>query len=373
MVTEDPNRTTDGTEKTGSATASQLLGEYLACGILAIDDQRRITALSAGAGKLLALTSADVLHQPLDCLPAPLRDFLLDSLCDDKPIQDRQVTLPNPAGNLLVIRVSVTLLRGANGRPTGAIAVLNNITNAGHLEQNLSKLDRLASIGMLSASMAHEIKNAMVAVKTFVDLLIKKNQDASLADIVGREMHRIDSIVSQMLRFAGPARPTLGLVHLHQIIEQSLGLVRHHLEGRRITLRSTFHAEPDTLRGDAYQLEQAFLNLFFNALDAMGAHGELSVTTEVLPAGVPDAALAPMLRVIVQDTGMGIPPENLERLFDPFFTTKPHGTGLGLPITRRIVQEHRGDLSVASEIHKGTVFTMLFPSVSSAHSAGKQP
>ena len=256
MVTEDPNRTREGSENAGPATASQLLGEYLACGILAIDDQRRITALSADAGKLLGLASAEALHQPLDCLPAPLRDFLLDALLDDKPIGDRQITLPNPAGSPLAIRVSATLLRDANGRPTGAMAVLNNITNAGHLEQNLSKLDRLASIGMLSASMAHEIKNAMVAVKTFVDLLIKKNQDASLADIVGREMRRIDSIVSQMLRFAGPARPTLGLVHLHQIIEQSLGLVQHHLEGRRINLRSALHADPDTLRADAYQLEQ---------------------------------------------------------------------------------------------------------------------
>jgi signal transduction histidine kinase len=247
---------------------------------------------------------------------------------------------------------------------------LNDVTPAGHLDQNLRKLDRLASIGTLSASMAHEIKNAMVAVKTFVDLLIKKNQDISLAEIVSREMHRIDSIVSQMLRFAGPARPTFAVIHLHPIIEQSLNLVRHRLEGRRINLTASLRAAPDRLRGDAYQLEQAFINLFFNALDAIGAHGELNVATELVPPGGPENPHAPVLRVTIRDTGIGIPPENLERLFDPFFTTKPHGTGLGLPITRRIVQEHRGVITVASELNNGTTFTLLLPT---AESSNKQP
>ena len=370
MVRETPERVSESAPAGGPASSAQILDQCLASGIVVIDERQRVTAFSPDAGKLLGLTVTETLHQSIELLPEPLRNLLRDVSSGGEAAGTGQITLPATTGTALVVRVSTASLQNAGGKTLGAIAVLNDVTPAGHLDQNLRKLDRLASIGMLSASMAHEIKNAMVAVKTFVDLLIKKNQDTSLAEIVGREMSRIDSIVSQMLRFAGPARPTFGVIHLHPIIEQSLNLVQHHLEGRRISLNSSFRAEPDMLRGDAYQLEQAFLNLFFNALDAMGAHGELNVATEFVPAGGPDNPQAPVLRIAVRDTGVGIPPENLERLFDPFFTTKPHGTGLGLPITRRIVQEHRGVITVASELNNGTTFTLLLPT---ADSATRQP
>jgi signal transduction histidine kinase len=170
-----------------------------------------------------------------------------------------------------------------------------------------------------------------------------------------------------MLRFAGPAKPTFAPVRLHLLLDESLNLVQHHLEGRRIKLLRDFRADPDTLRGDVYQLQQAFLNLFFNALEAMGSNGELKVATEFLPAGGQETPRGPLLRVTVCDTGVGIAPEHLERLFDPFFTTKPNGTGLGLPITRRIVQEHQGAITVDSELNRGTTFVLLLPS------AARQP
>jgi len=367
MVMDASPKATEGSEDTQPANSAEILDQCLACGIVAIDAQSRITAWSPAAERVLGLSAGACIGQPLEILPSPIREVLQRSLSTGEPILERHLTLSGADGANVMLRVSTTPFRTPDNRPSGVIAVVNNVTPARLLDQNLRKLDRLASIGMLSASMAHEIKNAMVAVKTFVDLLIKKNQDTSLADIVGREMHRIDSIVSQMLRFAGPARPALGVIHLHQVLEQSLGLVQHHLEGRRINLVRTFHASPDIVRADAYQLEQAFINLFFNALDAMGANGELNVVTELVPPGGPENPIAPMLRVTVQDTGMGIPQENLERLFEPFFTTKPNGTGLGLPITRRIVQEHRGVISVNSELHKGTTFTLLLPS------AARQP
>ena len=120
-------------------------------------------------------------------------------------------------------------------------------------------------------------------------------------------------------------------------------------------------ATEDVVRGDEYQLEQVFLNLFFNALDAMGPAGRLSVSTELLAAEDSELIGAPALRVRVQDSGIGIPPENLGRLFEPFFTTKSNGTGLGLPITRRIILEHRGVITVASEPGQGATFDIVLP------------
>ena len=141
-------------------------------------------------------------------------------------------------------------------------------------------------------------------------------------------------------------------------------MLQHLFESKLITVRRSFKADSDTVKGDDYQLEQAFLNLFFNALEAMGSHGSLTVATELVPPGGPENPYAPLLRATVRDTGIGVAPENVDRLFDPFFTTKANGTGLGLPITRRIVQEHRGIISVSSESHQGTTFTVLLPSES---------
>ena len=331
-------------------------------GIVAVDSNLQITAFSDEARLLLSHT--DSKHPTLDSLPAPLTKLFKEAISGGVVPSNLQIKIANQSGQSRSVRVAITLIQASGAPICGAVATLNDVTPARQLEQNLRQMDRLASIGTLSASMAHEVKNALVAIKTFVDLLIKQNQDAQLAEIVEREMKRIDSIVSQMLRFGGPARPTLGTVHLHQVLDQSLNLVQHHLEGRKIKLNRTFGAVPDAVRGDTYQLEQAFINLFFNALDAMGANGSLNVITEFVPSGS-EGSPSPTVRITIQDNGFGIPPENLNRLFEPFFTTKSNGTGLGLPITRRIVEEHRGTISVTSELHQGTRFIITLPSTAS--------
>jgi two-component system sensor histidine kinase HydH len=242
--------------------------------------------------------------------------------------------------------------------------VLRDLSSAKRFEHDMQRLERLATIGTLSASMAHEIKNALVAGKTFIELLVEKNQDAELAGIVRREMGRIDSIVSQMLKFAGPAKPSFTAIRLHEILEHSLRLVQTQMEGKSITLNRSFHAVPDLAKGDDYQLQQAFVNLFLNALEAMAPKGMLTVATETVFAAMTATSQNPpeaTLRVTIKDTGAGIAPENLARLFEPFFTTKPSGTGLGLPITRRIIQEHGGAITVESLPHKGTTFSVVLP------------
>jgi signal transduction histidine kinase len=145
-----------------------------------------------------------------------------------------------------------------------------------------------------------------------------------------------------------------------------LRLVQPQLERKSVEVSRSFQAAPDLVQGDDYQLEQAFVNLFLNALEALGPNGTLSVATEVCSAQAksarPGASMeGPQLRVTIKDTGAGIPPENMARLFEPFFTTKPKGTGLGLPITRRIILEHRGDISVQSRPGQGTTFQILLP------------
>jgi two-component system, NtrC family, sensor histidine kinase HydH len=220
------------------------------------------------------------------------------------------------------------------------------------LSANLRRLDRLANVGLVSASVAHEIKNGLVAISTFVELLALKSDDKEMAAVVSKELHRINALVTQMLRFAAPKPATFGKMHAHELLDHSLRLIEHQMQGRLITLQRDFRAEPDVIHADESQLQQVFMNLLLNAVDAVGNNGEVTVGTE--NAGE-------HLLVFIRDTGVGIPQENLSRMFEPFFTTKKNGTGLGLAICRRIVEEHRGKIGVHSQPGKGSAFIVTLP------------
>lgn len=221
-------------------------------------------------------------------------------------------------------------------------------------QENLQRLDRLANLGTLSAGIAHEIKNGLTAIKTFVELLMRKDEEKELAEVVTREMARIDSMVSQMLRFAAPKPSAFASVRVHDVLEHSLRLLQHQVNAKMISVKRDYRAVSHSVRGDEAQLQQVFMNLLFNALEAMGVSGTLTISTEVT-----NIKGARHLKIQIQDTGVGISRENLLRLFEPFFTTKKNGTGLGLAISKRIVEEHRGKIEVKSEIHKGSTFSIL--------------
>jgi signal transduction histidine kinase len=226
-------------------------------------------------------------------------------------------------------------------------------------EQSMRRLDRLASLGMLSAGMAHEIKNCLVAINTFVGQLLEKGEDREFSETVRRELRRIDTLVSQMLRFAAPGKNEFATVHVHDLLDHSLRLVEHQFNSKLISLDRRYTAAPDTVSGDEYQLQQAFMNLLLNAIEATGMNGALTVSTEIGE----EQPRERRVRIHIQDNGAGIPPENLTRLFEPFFTTKKNGTGLGLAICQRIVLEHGGSITAQSEVRKGATFSISLPAI----------
>jgi signal transduction histidine kinase len=232
------------------------------------------------------------------------------------------------------------------------------------IDERIERLEQLANLGTLSASLAHEIKNAMVAIRTFVEILLNENKNAELAGIVQRELVRIDSIISQMLRSAANPKPSFTRVCLSEVLDRSLRLIEPQLRAHNIRLRRDYVASQDMLQGDAHQLEQAFLNLFLNAFDAVGQNGEIIVTTSLISAegiGSKRTKRPQRLQALIRDSGIGLGKEQVTRLFEPFYTTKPNGTGLGLPITREIIKQHRGSISIHSEPKKGTVVQIAFP------------
>ena len=225
------------------------------------------------------------------------------------------------------------------------------------LDEHLQRLDRLANLGTLSAGLAHEIKNALVPIKTFIELSLQKSEDRELAIAVERELKRLDTMVSQMLRFASPRPTTFAPVQVHDVLEISLRLLQHQITGKMISVTRDFRAVPGVIRGDEAQLQQVVMNLLFNALDAMGYNGVLTISTEIAP----NEDGTHSLKIHIQDTGMGISRENLSRVFEPFFTTKKNGTGLGLAISQRVAREHHGKIEAHSEPGKGSVFSIVLP------------
>jgi two-component system, NtrC family, nitrogen regulation sensor histidine kinase GlnL len=334
-----------------------LLQTSCACGVLSIDATGAVTFVSPEAEKILRLSPAEKSPK----LPASLQALVTETQTSGQAITDRKIILdPDRGGSPAV---SVTVMPAAS-REKKLIVLLKDFSSTKKLEHSLRRLDRLASAGTLSAGMAHEIRNAMVAVKTFVDLLLEKNQADELAEIVSQEMERMVSMVSQILKFAVPAHPVFAPMSVHKILDRTLLLAQHRVEGRLITFERKLQAEKDVLDGDQHQLEQAFVNLLLNAVEAINANGTLTVTTESLAddqAQLREGNTRRWLRIRVSDTGAGITQDNMGRLFEPFFTTKQNGTGLGLAVTRRIIEEHNGTIQVESTPGQGTTFTVMLP------------
>ena len=358
---------TGDTDLFQTLNSAEVLGVLTGSAFIATNQQGSITAFSSEAELLLGLKAADVLHRDVSVFPPALRQFLSDCLAGHASSKDLSLDVQLSPRRRVNLLIKVTLLSAGNGQHAGLIAIVRDTTARKRVEQHLRRLNTLASIGTLSASVAHEIKNALTASKTFLELLLEKHPGDELSEIVRRETNRIDGIVGQMLRFSAPGKGGFSGVSLHEALDHSLRLITPKLQSKSVTLDRRFSAGADLVEGDSYQLQQAFVNLFLNSIEAMPAQGSLSVQTDDVAKSDPLAlniasnGSASYLKVTIADSGEGISQENIPHIFEPFFTTKGTGTGLGLPITRGIIEEHGGLITVESEPRKGARFTIVLP------------
>jgi signal transduction histidine kinase len=228
------------------------------------------------------------------------------------------------------------------------------------MTQHLWQAAKLATMGELAASIAHELNNPLATVSLRIESLqtgLAPNDPGRLSlEIVEKELDRMARLVADLLQFSRRSQPQISTLDVREEIEKTLDLIHYHLRKSNIEVRKVFAPDTRAVLADCQQLRQVFLNLFSNAADAMPGGGTLTIRVS--------AADSPtQLFIEVSDTGEGIPPEILPKLMTPFFTTKPEGkgTGLGLPICRRIIQEHRGELNIASEVGKGTTVSIRLP------------
>ncbi|MEO6969814.1 MAG: ATP-binding protein, partial [Chthoniobacterales bacterium] len=361
------------TEVQNAKIYNETLLQNLTTGVVAADRNGMITVFNREVEQLTSLPAGELLGRRITNLPEAMRDIVSETISSGERQEGREIVLRAGDKNT-ILRASSSLFHGQDGTTLGALMVLTDITTLKRLEMQIRRSDRLASLGTLSAGMAHEIKNPLVSIKTFAQLLPERYQDSDFREtffsLIGHEVDRIDSLVNQLLRFARPAKPLLKPMHVHEILEKALLLVGHRLYQKDVKLTRSLHAEVDTIHADSDQIEQVFLNFFLNALDAMKSGGSLTVatdigSTELWPAALPGdpVDVREILRITVEDDGSGIKPEDVGHVFDPFFTTKDYGTGLGLSVVHGIVEEHGGQIEVESELDRGTRFHILLPLV----------
>jgi signal transduction histidine kinase len=232
------------------------------------------------------------------------------------------------------------------------------------MEKSLHRADKLAALGTLASSIAHEIRNPLVSIKTFTQLVPRKFNSRDFLDkfqaIVPDELERMENILNQLLNFGRFSQPEFHSLNIEEIIESILSLMNMELSKCNIEVIKLYGKDIPQIMADGEQLKQVFMNIVLNAIQSMPEGGNLRIITSIEQESV-DGDTSDFVAIEFEDTGYGIPEENLSNLFNPFFTTKNGGSGLGLSISRRIIKEHNGHINVESTMGKGTAFTVKLP------------
>lgn len=339
----------------------ETLVDQLLSGIIVIDHLQRITIFNREASRLLRINPAP-LGKDITCLPECLREAVLATRETDRPLRDQAITLEGSGGRPLPVRFGCRTFGHDSLSSRSTFLILDDLTQMKKLEEQLRRSDRLTSLGTLAASVAHEIKNPLVAIKTFVQLLPERKTDITFIDnftqLIGGEVSRIDNIVNQLLSFSRASTPHFQKVNLHAVLDNTLRLMRHDLTRNSILCQSEFNSPSDLIWGDRQKIEQVILNLVLNAQDAMPHGGHLAIRTSQQINPATDQI---DLLLEIQDDGTGINPDVMKKAFDPFFTTKETGTGLGLSIVYGIITEHHGTIELRNGIERGTCVQIKLP------------
>lgn len=228
----------------------------------------------------------------------------------------------------------------------------------------LRRADRLSSLGLLTAGLAHEIRNPLVAIRTFTQLLPERYDDAEFREgfqgLALKEVDRICGLINDLLSFARPSAPKVAEENINEVVEGVVRILETEAKEKSVEIKRNFAAGLPKVWIDREQMKQVFMNLILNAIQAMKNGGSIFASTRLIAKDDTDAA-GRFLQIEIRDTGVGIPEENLDHIFDPFFTSKEEGSGLGLSVSHQIVQEHGGHVTVESKVGGGTAFFVNIP------------
>ncbi|MDQ6708036.1 MAG: ATP-binding protein, partial [Acidobacteriota bacterium] len=360
---------------------SENIVESINIGILAADLEDRVESWNSQMEQLSGVPRENAVGRSLSTLfPPELMEQLervrgeagihhLDKFQWGRPLghangasANGQNGMPHAAREATV-NIAIAPLVSREFEQIGRLVIFDDITDRAELERRLVQADKLSSIGLLAAGVAHEVNTPLAVISTYAQMLSKQvaddEQKSRILDKIAKQTFRASEIVNSLLNFSRTSPNQLTAVDLNRVIQETASLLEHQLQKAGIEVRLNLQQPLAPVHGNSGKLQQVFLNLFLNARDAMQAGGVLEVATASDEAG---------LRIDVCDTGHGIAPEHVERIYDPFFTTKgaKKGTGLGLSVTYGFVQEHFGTIEVFPRPGGGTRFHVELPVVRKA-------
>ncbi|MGC1361233.1 MAG: ATP-binding protein, partial [Silvibacterium sp.] len=337
--------------------------ESINVGILAVDLEDRIESWNSQMEAMYALSRSEALLQPLsNVFPAALMDEYRRVKSEPGVHNLYKFRLETRAGETRTVNAAIAPLVSRDFKTVGRIILVDDITDRTELEAQLSQAEKLSSIGLLAAGVAHEVNTPLAVISSYTQMLTKQlrgdDRLSPLLEKITQQTFRASEIVNGLLNFSRTGTSEFRETDLNAIIRDTLTLIEHQFKTSQVRLDTLLLPDLPPILGNAGKLQQVFLNLFLNAKDAMNGGGTLRVATEANGH----------VSVAISDTGSGIAPEHLQRIYDPFFTTKSapkegqrRGTGLGLAVTYGIIQEHAGKIHVESNMGSGTTFYLEFP------------
>ncbi|GGH14270.1 ATP-binding protein [Silvibacterium dinghuense] len=337
--------------------------ESINVGILAVDLEDRIDSWNSQMEVMYALPRAEALRQPLASLFPPALVEAYHRATNESGVHNLyKFRLETRTGEVRTANIAIAPLVSRDFTTVGRIILVDDITDRTDLEAQLSQAEKLSSIGLLAAGVAHEVNTPLAVISSYTQMLSKQlrgdTKFGPLLEKITSQTFRASEIVNGLLNFSRTGTTEFKETDLNGIIRDTLSLIEHQFKTSGVTLDTSLLPELPPILGNAGKLQQVFLNLFLNAKDAMAGGGTLRIETTANGH----------VSVAISDTGSGISPEHLRRIYDPFFTTKSapkegqrRGTGLGLAVTYGIIQEHAGKIHVESEVGSGTTFYLEFP------------
>ncbi len=338
--------------------------ESLDSGIVVLDLEGRVVRWNRAMEGLYGRARAEVLGQPLDAVfPEAFMEALRGSLVlgdHDQIAHVYKLHLPTADGRSQIINLSVAPFQGAPGERCGTILILDDITARIRLEEQLQHTEKMASVGLLAAGVAHEVNTPLAGISSYTQLLRGQLEESDprqqVLEKIEKQSFRAAKIINGLLNFSRSSGTEFDRIDVNKVLADVLALVEHQLDGSRIRVRRELTQLLPSVRGNENRIQQVFFNLILNARDAMPSGGWLTLRTHA-----DDETVV----VEVSDTGHGIRREHIRRIYDPFFTTKGigKGTGLGLSVSYGIVQEHGGAIFVESDPGQGTTFQVALPAL----------
>lgn len=339
-----------------------LVFESLGSGLVGMDLDRRITALNRAAAEITGFGPGEVLGRRWEEIfgdAIPPEDIDRAARVAGWQAQRHELGLRRKDGRQVPLGISFWPLRSGAGEPAGIIGVFQDLSSIKEMEERMRQADRLATIGRLAANIAHEIRNPLASLSGAIEVLVRElPRDAAhgrLVEIVLHEADRLNEIIKEFLEYARPAALQRLPVDVGQILDEIVLLLEHRPLPPGLKIMREYGDTP-SVPVDPQQLRQAIWNLCLNAVEAMPDGGELRIG-----AGVTTERTGRTLEVWVGDTGDGIDPDTLPHIFEPFYSTKPGGSGIGLALVHRAIQDHGGHVEVRSERGLGTTFTLRVP------------